>query len=88
MVMQNALGAEYEVLGEGLNGRTTVWEDPIEEHKCGKTHLIPIIKTHQPFDLLIMMLGTNDLKKRVSDEMGCPSLDIDRGCEFLEPFHP
>ncbi|WP_455383203.1 SGNH/GDSL hydrolase family protein [Salinispira pacifica] len=63
-VMAAALGNGYEVIEEGLNGRTTVWEDPIEEHKCGKAHLIPIVRSHKPFDLLIIMLGTNDLKHR------------------------
>jgi len=77
--MRNELGADHEVLEEGLNGRTTVWEDPIEEHKCGKDHLIPIIKTHQPFDLLIIMLGTNDLKKRFS----LSAFDIAQGAGTL-----
>lgn len=79
VIMQKELGGEYEVLEEGLNGRTTVWEDPIEEHKCGKDHLIPIIKTHQPFDLLIIMLGTNDLKKRFS----LSAFDIAQGAGTL-----
>ncbi|HUX11590.1 MAG TPA: SGNH/GDSL hydrolase family protein [Spirochaetia bacterium] len=65
-VMAAALGNGYEVIEEGLNGRTTVWQDPIEEHKCGKDHLIPIMRSHKPFDLLIIMLGTNDLKHRFS----------------------
>lgn len=65
-VMAAALGNGYDVIEEGLNGRTTVWADPIEEHKCGKDHLIPIVRSHKPFDLLIIMLGTNDLKHRFS----------------------
>jgi len=65
-VMAAALGNGFDVVEEGLNGRTTVWEDPIEEHKCGKDHLIPIVRSHKPFDLLIIMLGTNDLKHRFS----------------------
>lgn len=62
--LQEKLGPEYYVLEEGLNGRTTVWEDPIEEHKCGKEQLIPLLNTHNPLDLIIIMLGTNDLKMR------------------------
>jgi lysophospholipase L1-like esterase len=59
-----SLGSDYEVIEEGLNGRTTVWEDPIEGYKNGYSYLIPCLETHRPLDLVIIMLGTNDLKKR------------------------
>jgi lysophospholipase L1-like esterase len=49
-----------------LNGRTTVWDDPIEGYKSGKDYLIPCLETHRPIDLVIIMLGTNELKKRFS----------------------
>ena len=65
-VLQQALGSEYDVIEEGLNGRTTVWDDPIEGHKSGKTYLIPCLDSHAPLDLVVMMLGSNDLKKRFS----------------------
>ena len=65
-VMGVEIGSDYEVIAEGLGGRTTVWRDPIEEHKCGKDHLVPIMESHKPLDLLIIMLGTNDLKHRFS----------------------
>jgi lysophospholipase L1-like esterase len=65
-VLQKALGAGYHVIEEGLGGRTTVWEDPIEGHKNGKEYLIPCLATHSPLDLVIIMLGTNDLKVRFS----------------------
>ena len=51
---------------EGLPGRTTVWDDPIEGYKNGKEYLIPCLETHKPIDLVIIMLGTNDLKVRFS----------------------
>ncbi len=65
-VFRNTLGDEYLVIEEGLNGRTTVWDDPIEGYKNGKEYLIPCLETHKPLDLVIIMLGTNDLKKRFS----------------------
>ena len=34
--------------------------------KNGKDYLIPCLETHKPIDLVIIMLGTNDLKKRFS----------------------
>jgi lysophospholipase L1-like esterase len=65
-VLQQALGDEYYVIEEGLNGRTTVWDDPIEGHKNGKTYLIPCLESHKPIDLVALMLGSNDLKLRFS----------------------
>lgn len=65
-VMQKELGADYKVIPEGLNGRTTVWDDPIEEYRCGKDHIIPLLDSHAPLDLVIIMIGTNDLKVRYS----------------------
>ncbi len=65
-VLQKLLGAEYYVIEEGLNGRTTVWDDPIEEYKNGKKQLYSCLQSHKPLDLVILMLGTNDLKARYS----------------------
>ncbi len=65
-VLRNTLGEEYLIIEEGLNGRTTVWDDPIEGYKNGMSYLIPCLETHRPIDLVIIMLGTNDLKMRFS----------------------
>jgi lysophospholipase L1-like esterase len=65
-VLRLELGDDYLVIEEGLNGRTTVWDDPIEGYKNGKEYLIPCLTTHKPLDLVIILLGTNDLKKRFS----------------------
>ncbi|HEX9029243.1 MAG TPA: SGNH/GDSL hydrolase family protein [Anaerolineales bacterium] len=65
-VLAQALGPEYRVIEEGLNGRTTLWEDPIEGYKNGREYLIPCLDSHSPLDLVIIMLGTNDLKRRFS----------------------
>ena len=78
-VLRDELGDRYEVIEEGLNGRTTVWNDPIEGYKNGKTYLIPCLETHQPLDLVIMMLGTNELKKRFS----LSTYDIAEGVRVL-----
>jgi lysophospholipase L1-like esterase len=67
-VLQNALGDGYHVIEEGLNGRTTVWDDPVRGHgkRDGSTYLLPCLESHGPIDLLVMMLGTNDLKAKFS----------------------
>jgi lysophospholipase L1-like esterase len=63
-VLATRLGAEYRVVEEGLNGRTTRWDDPLESGRNGLDSLRPCIESHQPLDLIIIMLGTNDLKRR------------------------
>lgn len=77
--LQMLLGEEYQVIEEGLGGRTTVWDDPIEQHKNGRTYLMPCLHSHMPLDLVIIMLGTNDLKKRFD----VPACDIAGGMEVL-----
>ena len=78
-VMRKELGDEYIILEEGLNGRTTVWEDPIEIDKNGYKHLGTCLQSHRPIDLVILMLGTNDLKIRFS----VPAEDIAASVQVL-----
>lgn len=66
-VLRDTLGPDYWVVEEGLSGRTTVHNDPIEgAYKNGLTHLMPCLESHVPLELVILMLGTNDLKMRFS----------------------
>ena len=60
--LQMLLGDGYRVIEEGCNGRTSVFEDPIEGWKCGLDYLKPCLNSHKPVDLVILMLGSNDLK--------------------------
>lgn len=61
------LGAGWRIVEEGLPGRTTVHPDPIEGvYKNGLAVLPAILETHRPVDLVVLMLGTNDLKQRFS----------------------
>ena len=65
-VFARELGKDVFVIEDGQNGRTTVHEDPVEGHRNGKEYLIPCLQSHQPLDLVVLMLGTNDLKARFS----------------------
>lgn len=77
--LQKLLGHEYRVIEEGCNGRTTVFTDPIEGWKSGEPYLRPCLNTHKPVDIVIMMLGSNDLKKI----FGASSEEIAAGAERL-----
>jgi lysophospholipase L1-like esterase len=78
-VMQLELGPAWRVIEEGLNGRTTVFDDPIEPDRRGSGYLLPCLHSHAPLDLLIIALGCNDLKQRFSASAG----DIAYGAERL-----
>ena len=64
MRLAKALGDDYLVIEEGLGGRTTVFPDPLHEGMDAISHVYPILMSHEPVDLLIIMLGTNDTKER------------------------
>lgn len=64
--LRKILGEEYQICEEGLSGRTAVFRDPLFEGLCGFDYLYPCLMTHEPVDLLIVMLGTNDVKSRFS----------------------
>ena len=64
-VLAAELGAGWLVREEGLPGRTTVHPDPISGvHKNGLAILPAILESHRPIDVVVLMLGTNDLKHR------------------------
>jgi len=63
-ILQKALGEEYRILEEGCNGRTTCFEDPFDPHKNGSLALPVCLESHRPLELVILCLGTNDLKTR------------------------
>ncbi len=63
--METHLGTGWRVIEEGLNGRTTAFEDQVRTYRRGLTCLPMLLDTHSPLDLVIVMLGTNDTKTRI-----------------------
>jgi lysophospholipase L1-like esterase len=64
-VLRATLGTDWLVVEEGLGGRTTVSDDPVEgRERNGLTYLLPCLGSHKPLDWVVIMLGTNDLKLR------------------------
>jgi lysophospholipase L1-like esterase len=61
-VLAKKLGTGFSVIEEGQNGRTTVHDDPFAAVRNGKAVLPALLESHKPLDLVVMMLGTNDLK--------------------------
>ncbi|MCP2625853.1 SGNH/GDSL hydrolase family protein [Mycolicibacterium smegmatis] len=61
-VLAQQLGADFEVIEEGLSARTTNIDDPTDPRLNGASYLPSCLATHLPLDLVIIMLGTNDTK--------------------------
>ncbi len=61
-VLARELGDGFRVIEEGQNGRTTVHDDPFMPARNGRDYLPACLETHKPIDLVVLMLGTNDLK--------------------------
>lgn len=65
MRLGECLGAGWEVVEEGFNGRTCVYDDPVEGgFKSGLNYLPPCLMSHSPLDVVVIMLGSNDTKRR------------------------
>jgi lysophospholipase L1-like esterase len=61
-LLQTYLGTEYSIIEEGLGGRNTVFDDPLEPGRNGLALLPVSLMSHRPLDLVVLCLGTNDCK--------------------------
>ena len=77
-LLQKALGEEYLVLEEGLSGRTTVFADPLHESMDAVSVAYPVLMSHEPVDLHIIMLGTNDTKERFAANAAAIAVGMER----------
>ena len=77
-LLQKALGEEYLVTEEGLSGRTTVFPDPLHESMDALGVIYALLKSHEVVDLLIIMLGTNDVKGRLGATAACIAIGMER----------
>ncbi|WP_224815547.1 thioesterase family protein [Hasllibacter sp. MH4015] len=78
--MADRLGPGVEVICEGLPGRTTVHHDPVDGGNRNGAEVLPaILPSHAPLDVVVLMLGTNDLKPRFATS----AFDIAKSVERL-----
>ena len=74
-ILREELGTGWEVIEEGYNSRTTVFDDLAEGRLSGLTYFGPCCVSQSPLDLLILMLGTNDLLQGCSPEQATERLE-------------
>ena len=77
-LLQKELGGDFLVIEEGLSGRTTVFDDPLHECMSGLDAIYSCLMSHEPVDLLIIMLGTNDTKERLGANAAVIGLGLER----------
>lgn len=63
-ILQGLLGADFDVISEGMPGRTLIATDKEKPYLNGLATLPIFTKSHYPIDCVIIMLGTNDTKKK------------------------
>lgn len=71
-ILQTLLRDKIEVIEEGLCGRTVATKHPalatqadgLEYFYHGGQYFYPCIMSHDPIDLVVIMLGTNDIKNK------------------------
>ena len=77
-LLQKQLSEDYLVLEEGLSGRTTVFADALHESMPGLDTIYSCLMSHEPVDLLIIMLGTNDTKERFGANAAAIAVGMER----------
>ena len=60
-LLQELLGDRYDVVEEGLSWRTTDLDEEESPGINGRTYFRPCLPSHDPLDVVVVMLGTNDL---------------------------
>ncbi len=86
-VLAAGLQGKARVIEEGMNGRTTAYDDPTDAAELNGAKALPImLKSHQPLDLVIIMLGTNDLKVAARYRAFDAALGMGRLIEIVQHY--
>jgi lysophospholipase L1-like esterase len=78
-ILQQSLGKSFHIIEAGLNGRTTIFDDPTKAGCNGLSGLAAVLDAHAALDAVILMLGTNDLKHHLN----VSAVETARGIECL-----
>lgn len=84
--LQALLGEQFYVIEEGMGGRNTLWDDPLEPGRNGLKYLPVALQSHQPLDLVILSLGTNDCKTLFAASPRVVGASLDRLCCTVTQF--
>lgn len=88
--LQDNLGSDYYVIEEGLGGRTTDLEH-LQTEKPARNGLVyfkACLESHNPVDIVIIMLGTNDHKSAYHRTVEETTEVIKQYCQFVGSSRP
>ncbi len=83
-IMGNLLGERFEVIADGKNGRTIAFDDPYMEGCNGMRDIEASLEANAPLDLVVLMLGTNDLKKYFDATPAQIAENLKAMCELIQ----
>lgn len=83
-VLNQKLGERFEVINEGKNGRTIGFDDPYNEGCNGMNDIVSCIEENAPIDLVVIMLGTNDLKVYFESNPQDIADNLQKMCELVK----
>jgi lysophospholipase L1-like esterase len=87
-VLQKALGSSVNVIAEGLGGRTTAFDCGLADSDRNGARILPtLLESHAPLDLVILMLGTNDLKPYIHGSAMAAMRGIDKLVRLVRHHH-
>ncbi|MBR9763087.1 MAG: SGNH/GDSL hydrolase family protein [Rhodobacteraceae bacterium] len=86
-VLEQGLGAGHRVIPEGLGGRTTATDDLTAAFDRNGARALPMmLASHSPLDLIVIMLGANDLKAQFCPTIHGAVAGMGRLVEIVESF--
>lgn len=86
-ILSSVLGEAFHVTEEGLCGRTTVFEDSCRYGRKSSETLPLVLESHSDVDLIVLMLGTNDLKSGFRSNEKVIALGIEHLIKQIKSFN-
>lgn len=84
-VLGAVLGSDIHVVADGLNGRATAYDDWTADCDRNAARTLPTaLHAHAPLDLVILMLGTNDMKAQVAGSAVAAARGMRRLIELVD----
>jgi lysophospholipase L1-like esterase len=86
-VLERGLNGTARAIAEGLGGRTTTFDDWTSSADLNGARILPVLlKSHQPLDAVVIMLGTNDLKRYVNGSALAAAMGMKRLAQIVQSF--
>jgi lysophospholipase L1-like esterase len=83
------LGEGYEIITEALRGRATAFDENLADCDRNGARILPtLLYSHAPLDLVILMLGCNDMKPAVAGNAASATLGMRRCMEIVRNHCP